>query len=313
MSIVLYVLAILASAAAFAEDRYLFTSFRGNGETGIHFALSSDGRKWTSLNKDRPWIRPEHAGMLMRDPFLTRGPDGTWRLIWTWGWNRKETGGSLKIGYTSSRDLLTWTPQHEIRVFENEPTARNAWAPEAAWDDRRKEWVLFWATTIPGRFPDTEGTGDTGYNHRLYSVTTKDWKSFTPEKLWFDPGFNCIDATLVRVGKRWIMVFKDERRNPLQKRLRIAFSDSPEGPWKDVTEPFTRDWVEGPSIMKIGPEWCIYFDHYSKPQHYGGVRTRDWKTFEDVTSKVSFPAGHRHGTVVKLSVQEARKLSSVSR
>jgi hypothetical protein len=307
------ILAILACAASFAEDSYLFTSFRGNGETGVYLAVSRDGRKWTPLNEDKPWIKPEQAGMLMRDPFLIRGPDKIWHMLWTWGWARKETGGTLKIGYASSRDLLTWTPQREIPLFQNEPTARNAWAPEAAWDEKRKEWVLFWATTIPGRFPDTEETGDSGYNHRLYSVTTRDWRHFTPEKLWFDPGFNSIDSTLVYDGKRWIMVFKDERRNPIQKRLRLAFSDSPQGPWKDVTEPFTKDWVEGPTVMKIDREWWIYFDHYSKPQHYGGVRTRNWKTFEDITGQVSFPVGHRHGTVVKLSAQEAATLHGVVR
>ena len=62
--------------------------------------------------------------MLMRDPFLTRGKDGTWHLIWTWGWDRKETGGNLKIGYSSSKDLLNWSPRKEIRVFQNEPTAK---------------------------------------------------------------------------------------------------------------------------------------------------------------------------------------------
>jgi len=91
-------------------------------------------------------------------------------------------------------------------VFANEPTARNVWAPEAAWDERRKEWVIFWATTIPGRFPDTEGTGDTGYNHRLYSMTTKDWKTFSEPMLWFDPGYNSIDSTVAKVGNRYIMV-----------------------------------------------------------------------------------------------------------
>ncbi|MDZ4799606.1 MAG: hypothetical protein SGI92_15695 [Bryobacteraceae bacterium] len=112
----------------------------------------------------------------------------------------------LKMGYSSTKDLIHWTPQREIPVFANEPTARNVWAPEAAWDERRKEWVIFWATTIPGRFPDTEGTGDTGYNHRLYSMTTKDWKTFSEPMLWFDPGYNSIDSTVAKVGNRYIMV-----------------------------------------------------------------------------------------------------------
>ncbi|HWR50941.1 MAG TPA: glycoside hydrolase family 43 protein [Bryobacteraceae bacterium] len=303
----------LAAIPLVAADAYLFTSFRRNGETGVFFALSRDGRQWTPLNNNQPWIKPEHAGMLMRDPFLTQGPDGTWHLLWTWGWTRREMGGGLKIGYTSSRDLVTWTPQRQIPVFEDEPTARNAWAPEAAWDAKRKEWIIFWSTTIPGRFPDTEATGDAGYNHRLYAMTTRDWKTFSPPRLWFDPGFNCIDATLVHDGGRWIMVFKDERKNPLQKRLRLAFADSPAGPWTGITEPFTKDWVEGPSALRINGEWWIYFDHYTNPRHYGAIRTNDWKTFEDATAEVKFPADHRHGTVVRIPEKLARRVESASR
>jgi hypothetical protein len=305
----LRVLLIAAVASSgLAGDWFLFTSFRKNGETGVYFALSEDGRRWSPLNNNQPWIAPQHAGMLMRDPFLARGPDGTWHMIWTWGWTRKETGGTLKIGYTSSRDLMTWSPQREIVVLQEEPAARNAWAPEAAWDERTREWIVFWSTTIPGRFPDTEATGDSGYNHRLYAITTRDWATFSPAKLWFDPGFNAIDATLVKNGNRWLMVFKDERRTPVKKNLRLAFAESPAGPWSGITEPFTKSWVEGPSVVKIGREWWIYFDHYARPQHYEAIRTRDWKTFEDMSSSVSFPADHRHGTVVQISEKEARRL-----
>ncbi len=304
---------LLLAVPLLGADWFLFTSFRKNGQTGVYFALSRDGRTWTPLNRNEAWIKPEHAGMLMRDPFLTKGPDGTWQLLWTWGWERKQTGGVLKIGHTSSRDLIQWTPQREIRVLEDEPEARNAWAPEAAWDRRRKEWIVFWTTTIPGRFADTEETGDTGYNHRIYAMTTRDWLSFTPARVWFDPGFNCIDSTVLQADGRWVMIFKDERKAPLQKRLRLAFSASPAGPWRDVTEPFSRDWVEGPSAVRIGRDWWIYFDHYARPQHYGAVRTRDWKTFQDVTDQVRLPDDHRHGTVVKIPARLARRLQTERR
>jgi hypothetical protein len=305
------VLLLLAAATScLAGDWFLFTSFRKNGETGVYFALSEDGRRWTALNSNQPWIAPQHAGMLMRDPFLARGADGTWHLLWTWGWSRKETGGGLKIGHASSRDLVEWSAQQEIPVLQDEPAARNAWAPEAVWDERAREWIVFWSTTIPGRFADTEATGDTGYNHRVYAVRTRDWTSFSPAQVWFDPGFNCIDATVVKDDKRWLMIFKDERRTPVKKNLRLAFADSPSGPWTGVTEPFTKSWVEGPSAVKIGSEWWIYFDHYARPQHYEAMRTRDWKTFEDMSSAVSFPDDHRHGTVVRISEQAARRLQN---
>ena len=125
------------------------------------------------MNGDKPWIEVQQPGMLMRDPWLGQGPDGTWHMLWTWGWTKAE-GGGLKIGYSSSKDLVNWTPQREIPLLQSEPAARNAWAPEAVWDNSKKQWIIFWATTIPGRFPDTEGAGDTGYNHRIYATTTKD-------------------------------------------------------------------------------------------------------------------------------------------
>src|SRR5712692_10118814 len=236
-------IAVLLALPLCGADSYLFTSFRGNGETGVYFALSSDGRKWTPLNDNQPWLKPARPGELMRDPWLGQGPDGTWHMLWTWGWTSKE------LGYASSKDLIHWSAQREVQVMAKEPAARNIWAPEAAYDPERKEWIVFWASTIPGRFPDTEGSGDNAYNHRIYATTTKDFESFTPAKLWFDPGFNSIDSTLVPEGKRWIMIFKDERKTPLVKRLRLAFADSPGGPWKDITEPCSGDWVEGPSAV----------------------------------------------------------------
>ncbi len=321
--------------------------------------MSQDGRKWAPLNDDKAWIECEPAGMLMRDPFLTKGPDGTWHLLWTWHWSRGQMGGRLKIGHSNSKDLLTWTPQKEIFLFDDVPEAGNAWAPEATWDKQRKEWVIYWATMIKG---EAEG-------HRLYSVTTKDWSTYTPVRLWFDPGFSAIDATLVQDGKLWVMVFKDERNG--QKRLLLAFADSPQGPWRDMTKSLSSntrltvlplvieqgrcargaqppcqglssntrltvlplvieqgrcargaqppcqglsgDWVEGPNVTRIGKEWWIYFDHYSKPQYYGAYRRRYWKTFEDASKLITFPGETRHGSVVKIPEKLAKKLQAQRR
>jgi hypothetical protein len=39
---------VLSSATGWAAP-YLFTSFRGNGEDGLHLALSTNGYTWTAL------------------------------------------------------------------------------------------------------------------------------------------------------------------------------------------------------------------------------------------------------------------------
>ncbi|MBI4892806.1 MAG: arabinosidase, partial [Acidobacteria bacterium] len=81
--------------------------------------------------------------------------------------------------------------------------------------------------------------------------------------------------------------------------------------WAAVTAPFSQSWVEGPSVLEVKGAWLVYFDHYRKPQHYGAYLTKDWKSFEDVSKKLSFPADHRHGTVVRISAKEARSLKAL--
>ena len=71
--------------------------------------------------------------------------------------------------------------------------------------------------------------------------------------------------------------------------------------------------MEGPTVAQIGTEWWIYFDHYTAPRHYGAMRTTDWKTFEDMTSQVTFPADHRHGTVVRIPESLAATLKGALR
>ena len=82
----------------------------------------------------------------------------------------------------------------------DEPAAMNCWAPEIFYDDQKKQYLIFWATTIPGRFPATETSGDNGLNHRIYYVTTNDFTSYSKTALLYDGGFNVIDATIVKSG-----------------------------------------------------------------------------------------------------------------
>ena len=68
-----------------AEYHYLFTSFCGNGEDGLHLALSTNGYHWTDLKSDGSFLRPGIGGKLMRGPCLAQGPDRQFHLVWTTG------------------------------------------------------------------------------------------------------------------------------------------------------------------------------------------------------------------------------------
>lgn len=80
-----------------------------------------------------------------------------------------------------------------------DPTTVNVWAPELFYDDVKKQYMIIWASCIPGKFPDYKE--DHYNNHRLYYVTTKDFKKFSKAKVLIDPDFSSIDATLVKEAR----------------------------------------------------------------------------------------------------------------
>ncbi|MEO5960552.1 MAG: glycoside hydrolase family 43 protein [Opitutaceae bacterium] len=292
-----------------ARADYLFTYFTKNGEDGLHLAASTDGYKWERLNEGKSYLAPKVGkSKLMRDPCVVRGPDGTFHMVWTSGWNENN------IGYASSKDFIGWSEQKEIPVMAHEPTVRNSWAPEIVFDDRRREFLVFWASTIPGKFPETAGSSETEYNHRMYFTTTKDFATFAPTKLFYDPGFSVIDATFLKVNGKPYLIVKDETRTPAKKYLQLAEADDMHGPFKNLSAPFTSKdlWVEGPTAIKIGDDYVVYYDAYIK-KHYGALRSRDLKTWEDVTAKLSFPDENtpvrmRHGTVIEVPKDIVTKL-----
>ena len=288
------------------KEVYMFSYFMGNGEDGLHLAYSYDGLKWEALNDNKSFLTPKVGeDKLMRDPCIIKGPDGKFHMVWTVSW--KEKG----IGYASSEDLIHWSEQKSVPVMVHEPTARNCWAPEIFYDDDTKQYLIFWSTTIPGRFPETENTGDEKYNHRMYYTTTRDFETFSPTKLFYDQGFNVIDGTLIKEGGQYVLFLKDETRTPPQKNIRIAISDKLTSDYSKPSQPITGDyWAEGPTPIKIGDYWIVYFDKY-RDGKYGAVRSKDLKNWEDISDKISFPEGTRHGTAFKVSMKVLEKLQRI--
>jgi hypothetical protein len=309
-------LAVAFQGAAITAEpiAYLFTYFTKNGEDGLHLAFSADGYKWEKLNSGKSYFAPTVGrAKLMRDPCVACGPDGTFHMVWTSGWNENN------IGYASTKDFLTWSPQKEIPVMAHEPTVRNAWAPEIHYDNQRGEFIIFWASTIPGRFPKTAGSSESGYDHRMYFTTTKDFVTFAPTKLFYDPGFSVIDATFLHADGRHWLIIKDETVKPPKKYLQIATAETLRGPFGAPSAPFTPKgvWVEGPTAIKIGDDYLVYFDAY-RNKHYGAMRSRDLKTWEDVTAKMSFPdeatpLRMRHGTIVAVPQSLVQRLRETNK
>jgi hypothetical protein len=292
-----------ATTADAAGDRYVFSYFKGNGEDGLHLAYSEDGLKWRALNGDSAFFKPTVGReKLTRDPSIVRGPDGTYHMVWTAGWN--EHG----FGYARSKDLITWTDETYVPVMAHEPTALNTWAPEIFYDAPRSRYLIFWATTIPGRFKG-DSLGDANkYNHRIYYVTTSDFATFSKAKILYDHDFSVIDAFMIRDGARYVMFLKDETLKPPQKNIRLAYAERPEGPWTRPTTRITGDyWAEGPTALRVGDRWIVYFDRY-REHRYGALSSPDLKTWGDATSQLVMPPGIRHGTAFRVPVTDGERL-----
>jgi hypothetical protein len=289
---------VLMLSCKTGKSVYMFTSFHEPADGGLRFLYSYDACHWADLN--HVFLKPEAGdARIMRDPSIAQGPDGVYHLVWTTGW--KDDKG---IGYASSKDLIHWSAQQHINVMDYESTAVNAWAPELFYDDEGGQFIIVWASTIPNRFP--KGQEPENNNHRLYYTTTKDFKIFAPTKLFLDPGFSAIDAEIVKRAKSdYVLVMKDNTRP--NRNILVAFSNNPLGPYTNYTKRFTEMYSEGPSMIKAGDNWLIYYDSY-RLKRYGAMRTTDFKTFTDISDSVKVPEGHKHGTIFKVTKKQLNLL-----
>jgi beta-xylosidase len=216
-------------------------------------------------------------------------------MVWTVSWNEKG------IGYANSPDLLNWSRQQYLPVMEHEPATRNCWAPEVFFDEESETYLILWASTVRGKFTETDSLSEDAYNHRMYHTTTKDFKSFTETGLFYDDGFCVIDATINKVDDQYVMFVKDETLLPeAKKNIRIATSAQLLGPYSRASTPITGNWVEGPSVLQKGDQHLIYFDRY-RDKKMGAMASTNLLEWTDISDQISFPEGTRHGSVFKVN------------
>lgn len=277
------------------KEYYVSTSFNEPATDGLRFIYSDDAIHWKSMPDI--FLEPRVGKQkVLRDPSIISTPDGIYRLVWTCSWR-----GDRGFGYAESRDLMHWNDVKFVSVMPDTTTV-NVWAPELFWDSKRQQAMVVWSSCVPGRFPD--GLEKHDNNQRLYYSTTKDFRTFTPGKLLYDPGFSSIDATIMQRGDDdYVMVFKDNTRP--ERDLRVAFARDPLGPWSSASAPFTAKLTEGPTVTAlpdgnpIGNGWLVYYDDYGK-KRFGAAFTRDFIEFKDVSDVIEVPVGHKHGTIFRV-------------
>ncbi|GAB4024472.1 glycoside hydrolase family 43 protein [Spirosoma koreense] len=274
----------------------------------LHIALSTDGRHWTPLNDNKP-VWEQHV----RDPYVRRGPDGLWRILSTGGGrgaDREKVGPSCL--YMTSKDLVHWQVEGPLALMkdvrnESGALAGNIWAPEWFYDKKTGEYVLFWSSSFK----------DAGWKEsRLWSCRTRDWKTFTPAKVFFNPPYSVIDGTLLEENGTYYLFHKEEEfgaKTGERRAIRLATSKKLEGPYTLVEGPLNQGQIvpvitEGPTVIKdpVRSGWLLLYD-YCMTNRFGASYSPDLVHWT-VEENVSFPSEARHGCVSLLTANEANTL-----
>ncbi len=325
---------ISGSSIANEEDMaaYLLVYFKDNTHS-LHFALSTDGYTFTAVNDDKPVVTGDTIASQkgIRDPHITRGPDGAFYLSMTdlhiFGqrmgyrttrWERDQEkydwGNNRGFVLMKSFDLINWTHSNVLltEAFGELKEMGCAWAPQTIYDPETGKMMLYFTMRI--------GHGRT----KLYYAYTDDdfTKITTLPQIIFEypnPEIQILDADITKLPDgRYCMMYVAQE-NP--GGIKLAFSNSinkgyvynPE--WVDL-EPGA---CEAPNVWKrIGEEkWVLMYDIFSiRPHNFGFCETTDFVTFKDlghfnegvmITTNFSSP---KHGAVIQITKKEAEKLAS---
>ena len=235
-----------AGAPAAAEktdqeyERYVFASFHGGddgGRNGEQIWLSaSKGNSplnWYELNYDEgtsvsqpilQTVNPPQGQQGLRDPSLIRSADGKkFFLLATdlktyqdgQSWSYRQSKGSRNLVVYESDDLVTWSEPRFIKVEDDH--AGNVWAPEAFYDEKTEQYIVFWASNLyPTDDIANRNTSQISYN-RIRIATTKDFVTFSEPQTWVNldrstgrQGWGMIDSTMIATDDRIYRLTKDE-------------------------------------------------------------------------------------------------------
>jgi hypothetical protein len=295
-------------------DPYLFAYYSGDGAGGLHLALSEDGWKYQALKKGKSFLKPGVGNYLLLDPHLMQSPDGIFHLVWATGTGRKD------IGYAWSKNLIDWSPQSLIKVMEKDSLVLNVSGPELHFDAASQRFILIWASTVPGKFPETDNSRDSlpggyRYNHRLYRKTSPDLGTWSASEIWYEPGFSVCDPTMATDSGRCFLFFKDASNigSNFQHNVKAVPGYSVAGafPVEKLGLVSKRTHAEAPTAIRIDSQFVVFYHRY-KSGKTGASFTKDFKKWKDVSDSISFPRGAKHGSILRISERIAGKLRDES-
>jgi len=310
---------------------YLLVYFKDNTHS-LYFALSPDGYTFTDVNSGNPVVAGDTIASQkgIRDPHISRGPDGAFYLAMTdlhvFGqrmgyrttrWERDEEkydwGNNRGFVLMKSFDLIHWT-HTDVLLDTSFPELSNigcAWAPQTIYDPGAGKMMIYFTMRI-----------DHGLTKLCYAYTDDDFTRLTSlPRLLFeypDPEIQVLDADITPLPDGRFCMMYVAQENP--GGIKMAFSDS-----INTGYIYNPEWVdkepgacEAPNVWKrINEEkWVLMYDIFSiRPNNFGFCETADFVTFKDIghfnegvmkTTNFSSP---KHGAVLQLTAEEATRLA----
>ena len=277
-----------------------------------YLAISRDGYTFTDVNGGDPVfdgeILAEQKGV--RDPHLTRGPDGAFYLAMTdlhiFGdragfrdtrWQRPEEkygwGNNRALVLMKSWDLIHWI-HSDFRVDLAFPELGDidcAWAPETTYDPAAGKMMVYFTIRYGNK------------NANIYYAYANE--AFT--KLETTPkitsGIGGIDGDLTHVGDQWHMFYVGGA-----KILHAVSRDITSGYVAEARriDPESKP-TEAPNVFRrLGTDtYVLMYDVYgARPNNMGFSETKDFATFQDI--------GHFNEGVMKGTNFERPKHGAVS-
>jgi len=266
---------------------------------GLHLAISTDGLTWTPLNQNNPVVTPTAGTGGLRDPFIMRKQDGTFVVLAT---DLKGTDFSQQNQYIhiwDSADLRSFTGYRRVRMHTM-PT--HTWAPEAFWDASRGQYGILYSARNNNR-------------DSFYVNYTTDFRTVGAHQLYFDPGFDVLDATMhVGTGANYLYYksFADGRLYGARSSG-LAPRSFDRGTY---TSGVVNGGIEAPIVVKANDrnEWFLWGDSFSPNNgelyvwRSGDINSNGWTPLGK--ERYTQPLNAKHPTIAPITaVEHAAMLS----
>jgi len=301
---------------------YLLVYFKDQTQSA-YFAISRDGYTFTDVNDGQPVFRGEELAEQkgVRDPHISRGPDGAFYLVMTdlhifgkragyrdtdwqrpiekYGW-----GNNRAIVMMKSYDLIHWT-HSDFRVDKAFPELGDidcSWAPQTVYDKKEDKMMVYF--TI--RYNNKEC-------HMYYSYPDKDFTKLEtlPKRITEIEG---LDGDITKVGDQYHLFYVNNAQ------ILHSVSDKINGGFKTEGKRIDPERVstEAPNVFKrLGTDtYVLMYDVYgARPNNMGFSETTDFQTYKDIghfnegVMKTTNFKGPKHGAVTYLTMDELKAIA----